>query len=209
MSFSITIIIIITTVAISLYVSENLELKHKMLFNPAKVYYHNEWHRLFSHAFIHADLIHLGINMFVLYFFGQYVELFFTFKLKFGSLGLLYFITLYTGGILFASLPALRKNKDNPVYNSLGASGAVSAVLFSSIILDPTNTIYIYAAIPMPAIVFGVLYVGYEMYMNNRGRTNIAHDAHLLGALFGVLFTIIISPKFVIVNFIQQIQNII
>ena len=193
--------------AVSLYASEKLELKHKMLFNPAKVYYHNEWYRLFSHAYIHADLIHLGINMFVLYFFGQYVEMFFA--IKFGSLGLVYFVTLYIGGILFASLPALRKNKDNPIYNSLGASGAVSAVLFSSIVLDPTHTIYIYAAIPMPAIVFGVLYVGYEMYMNNRGRTNIAHDAHLLGALFGVLFTIIISPKFVIANFIQQIQNII
>ena len=207
MSLSITLVIIIASITVSLYVSEKLELKHKMLFNPAKVYYHNEWYRLFSHAFIHADLVHLGINMFVLYFFGQYVELFFT--LRFGSLGLIYFITLYTGGILFASLPALRKNKDNPLYNSLGASGAVSAVLFSSIILDPTNTIYIYVAIPMPAIVFGVLYVGYEMYMNNRGRTNIAHDAHLLGALFGVLFTIIISPKFVITNFIHQIQNII
>ncbi len=207
MSLSITLIIILVTVTISLYVSEKLDLKHKMLFNPLKVYYENEWYRLFSHAFIHADLMHLGINMFVLYFFGQYVEYFFS--ITFGSIGLLYFTLLYIGGILFASLPALRKNKDNPVYNSLGASGAVSAVLFSSIVLDPTNTIYIYAAIPMPAIVFGVLYVGYEMYMNNRGRTNIAHDAHLLGALFGVLFTIILSPKFVILNFIQQIQNII
>ncbi len=208
MSFSVTLSLIILTVAISLYVSEKMELKHKMLFNPAKVYYHNEWYRLFSHAFIHADLLHLGINMFVLYFFGQYVET--IFALKFGlELGMLYFFFLYVGGILFASIPALKKNKDNPLYNSLGASGAVSAVLFSSIVLDPTNTIYIYAAIPMPAIVFGVLYVIYEMYMNNKGRTNIAHDAHLLGALFGVLFTIILSPKFVIANFIQQIQHII
>jgi membrane associated rhomboid family serine protease len=208
MSFSITLCLLLITVVVSLYVSEKLELKHKMLFNPAKVYYHNEWYRLFSHAFIHADLLHLGVNMFVLYFFGRYVEMFFS--LKFGvGLGMLYFLLLYVGGILFASLPALRKNKDNPVYNSLGASGAVSAVLFSSIVLDPTNTIYIYAAIPMPAIVFGVLYVIYEMYMNKRGGTNVAHDAHLLGALFGVLFTIILSPKFVIANFIQQIQHII
>ncbi len=208
MSFSITLCILLITVVVSLYVSEKLELKHKMLFNPAKVYYHNEWYRLFSHAFIHADLLHLGVNMFVLYFFGQYVEKFFLLKFE-GGIGILYFLLLYVGGILFASLPALRKNRDNPVYNSLGASGAVSAVLFSSIILDPINTIYIYAAIPMPAIVFGVLYVIYEMYMNKRGGTNVAHDAHLLGALFGVLFTIILSPKFVIANFIQQIQQII
>ena len=208
MSFSITLCILLITVVVSLYVSEKLELKHKMLFNPAKVYYHNEWYRLFSHAFIHADLLHLGVNMFVLYFFGQYVEKFFLLKFE-GGIGILYFLLLYVGGILFASLPALRKNRDNPVYNSLGASGAVSAVLFSSIILDPIKTIYIYAAIPMPAIVFGVLYVIYEMYMNKRGGTNVAHDAHLLGALFGVLFTIILSPKFVIANFIQQIQQII
>jgi len=208
MSFSITLCILLITVVVSLYVSEKLELKHKMIFNPAKVYYHNEWYRLFSHAFIHADLLHLGVNMFVLYFFGQYVEKFFLLKFE-GGIGILYFLLLYVGGILFASLPALRKNRDNPVYNSLGASGAVSAVLFSSIILDPINTIYIYAAIPMPAIVFGVLYVIYEMYMNKRGGTNVAHDAHLLGALFGVLFTIILSPKFVIANFIQQIQQII
>jgi len=122
---------------------------------------------------------------------------------------MVYSVLLYVGGILFASLPALRLNMDNHVYNALGASGAVSAVLFSSIVFDPTNTIFIYAAIPMPAIVFGVLYVIYEMYMNKRGGTNVAHDAHLLGALFGVLFTIILSPKFVIANFIQQIQQII
>lgn len=206
MSLTVTIIIIIITVGISLYVSEKLTLKHKMLFNPAKVFYSNEWYRMFSHGFIHADLMHLGVNMFVLYFFGRNVE--YLFNGLFGGMGTLFFIVLYIGGMLFATLPALRKHKDNPIYNSLGASGAVSAVLFSAILLQPASMVYIYAAIPMPAVLFGVLYVGYEMYMNKRGRTNIAHDAHLLGALFGILFTIILSPKFVITNFIQEIQNL-
>ncbi len=206
MSLSVTLIIILITVGVSLYASENLSLKHKLLFNPAKIFYSNEWYRMFSHAFIHADLMHLGVNMFVLYFFGRNVEI--LFNGYFEGMGTIYFILLYIGGIIFATLPALRKHKDNPVYNSLGASGAVSAVLFSAILLMPASKVYIFAAIPMPAALFGVLYVGYEMYMNKRGRTNIAHDAHLLGALFGVLFTIILSPKFVISNFIQEIQNI-
>ena len=207
MTITVTLIIILITTGISLYASENLTLKHKLLFNPAKVFYNNEWFRIFSHAFIHADLIHLGINMFVLYFFGSSVE--YIFGELFGiGMGKFYFIFLYIGGIIFATLPALRKNKDNPVYNSLGASGAVSAILFSSILLQPANTIYIYAVIPMPAIVFGLTYIGYEIYMNKNGRTNIAHDAHLLGAVFGIIFTIILSPKFVIANFIQEIQDI-
>ena len=203
---TITILIILVTVGISLYASENLSLKHKMMFNPAKVHYSNEWYRMFSHAFIHADFIHLGVNMFVLYFFGRNIE--FLFSRYFEGMGSIYFIILYVGGIIFATLPALRKHKDNPIYNSLGASGAVSAVLFSAILLRPADTLYIYAAIPIPAFLFGVLYISYEMYMNKRGRTNIAHDAHLLGAVFGVLFTIILSPKFVIANFIQEIQGI-
>jgi membrane associated rhomboid family serine protease len=207
MTITVTLIIILITVGVSLYVSENLSLKHKLLFNPAKVFYSNEWYRMFSHGFIHADLMHLGVNMFVLYFFGQNVE--FIFKELFGTgLGSFYFTLMYLGGILFATLPSLFKHKDNLLYSSLGASGAVSAVLFSAILLMPASKVYVFAAIPMPAALFGILYVGYEMYMNKNGKTNIAHDAHLLGALFGVLFTIILSPKFVIYNFIQEIQNI-
>ena len=118
---------------------------------------------------------------------------------------MLYFILLYIGGIIFATIPALLKNKDNPHYNSLGASGAVSGVLFSFILFNPMMW---FTFPPVPAIVFGILYIGYEMYQNKNGRTNIAHDAHLLGALFGVLFTIFLSPKFVISNFIDQIQQI-
>lgn len=204
---SITLIIIIFTVAVSLYASENLEVKRKLIFNPYQVIHHNQHYRGLTHAFIHADLMHLGINMFVLYFFGRNVEYYF--QVQFPEMANTYFILLYIGGIIFATFPSLYKHKDNPGYNSLGASGAVSAVLFSAIILDPTNTIYIYALLPMPAFLFGVLYIGYEMYMNKNGRTNIAHDAHILGAVFGIIFTILLSPSNVISNFILSISTII
>lgn len=203
---SITLIIIIFTVAVSLYASENEEIKRKLLFNPYQVLNHNQHYRALTHAFIHADLMHLGINMFVLYFFGQNVEHYF--QMEYPEMAKTYFILLYVGGIIFATFPALYKHKDNPGYNSLGASGAVSAVLFSAIITEPSSKIYLYAFIEMPAILFGVLYIGYEMYMNNKGRTNIAHDAHLLGAVFGIIFTIILSPSNVISNFIQEISTI-
>ena len=204
---SITLIIIVFTIAVSLYASENLEVKRKLIFNPYQVLNHKQYYRALTHAFIHADLMHLGINMFVLYFFGRNVEYYF--QVQFPEMAKTYFILLYVGGIIFATFPALYKHKDNPGYNSLGASGAVSAVLFSAIILDPTNTIYIYAFLPMPAILFGVLYIGYEMYMDKNGRTNIAHDAHIIGAVFGIIFTILLSPSNVISNFIQSISTII
>ena len=203
MTFSITLIIVLITIGVSLYASEKLDFRHKLLFNPYRVVHNNEYYRIFSHAFIHADLMHLGVNMYVFFNFGNYLETLFI--NLFGQIGMLYFILLYIGGIIFATIPALLKNKDNPHYNSLGASGAVSGVLFSFILFNPMMW---FTFPPVPAIVFGILYIGYEMYQNKNGRTNIAHDAHLLGALFGVLFTIFLSPKFVISNFIDQIQQI-
>ena len=205
MTFSITLVIIIISVAVSLYTSENNELHRKFLFNPYQVTHRNEWYRMISHGFIHKNLVHLGINMFVLYFFGRNVENFF--NLRFSEMSGIYFVLLYIGGIIFATVPSMLKHKDNPRYNSLGASGAVSAVLFSAILLNPTENLYLYFAIPIPAIVFGGLYIGYEIYQDRQGGTGIAHDAHLWGALYGIVFTIILSPSYVITNFIDKLTN--
>ena len=129
MNLSITLIIVIITVVISLYASENYSIKNKFLLNPYNVFHHKEYYRIISHAFIHADFIHLGVNMYVFYSFGSMLE--YTFLEIFGTIGTVYYIVLYIGGVIFASLLSLNKHKDNPNYNSLGASGAVSAVLFS------------------------------------------------------------------------------
>lgn len=205
MNLSITLIIVLVTVAISLYASENQDLKRKFLLNPYQVHNQKQFYRVISHAFIHADFMHLGVNMYVLYSFGTNLER--TFITIFGDIGLVYFVALYIGGIIFASLLSLQKHKDNPGYNSLGASGAVSAVLFASILIYPFSKLLLFGVVPIVALLFGILYIGYEMYENKKRRSNIAHDAHLMGALFGILFTIILNPSYFLDNFIFQWKN--
>jgi len=205
MNLSITLIIVLVTVAISLYASENQDLKRKFLLNPYQVHNQKQFYRVISHAFIHADFMHLGVNMYVLYSFGTNLEK--TFVTIFGDIGLVYFVALYIGGIIFASLLSLQKHRDNPGYNSLGASGAVSAVLFASILIYPFSKLLLFGVVPIVALLFGVLYIGYEMYENKKRRSNIAHDAHLMGALFGILFTIILNPSYFLDNFIFQWKN--
>lgn len=209
MSLSLTTIIIAASIILSLIAFNKEELRKKWMMNPYRVVHDKQYFRILSHAFIHGDYVHLGINMYVLWGFGSTVEQVFTkqqvFQASFPNIdywgdtaGMVYFIILYFGGILFASLPALRKYKDNPNYNSLGASGAVSAVLMAYILMFPQNKLmFIFLPIPIPAYVMGIIFFAYESYLNRRGGTGIAHDAHLYGALFGLLFMIVLSPQFV------------
>lgn len=206
MTVSITLVIIIVTVIVSLYAFENPDVKYKLLFNPYSVVHQKKWYKVISHAFIHADFMHLFMNMYVLYLFGTLVEGFLLVNYRFG---VAYYLVLYFGGILFASLPAFYKHSDNIHYNSLGASGAVSAVLFSTIVINPSMSLYLFfIPIPIPAVVFGPLYLLYEYYMGKRGRTNIAHDAHFAGAVFGIFFTLILDFNYFINNFINQVSSI-
>lgn len=145
--------------------------------------------------------MHLFVNMFVLWQFGGVVER--DFNSLFGNKGFLYFLVLFTGGVAIAALPSLRKHRDNPGYNAVGASGAVSAVLFSFILLHPTDTLLLFLILPLPAVVLGVLYLWYEARMQNAGD-NIAHDAHYWGAIFGFVVTIIFKPSLAI-RFVNQI----
>ena len=205
MTLSITLVIIIVTVIVSLYAFENPDIKYKLLFNPHSVVHQKKWYKTITHGFIHADFIHLGLNMYVLYMFGNIVEHFFLTNFQFG---VTYYLVLYIGGILFATLPAFYKHSDNVHYNSLGASGAVSAVLFSAILIHPEYTLYLFAVIPIPAVVFGPLYLFYEYYMDKKGKTNIAHDAHFAGAVFGIIFTLILDFNYFINNFINQVSSL-
>lgn len=205
---SLTLIIIIITVAITLMANNNQELYTKLLFNPYQVTQRKEWHRLITHAFIHdrSNIFHLIFNMYVLYSFGNAVEGFLAYSL--GSKAILYYLFIYIGGILAATVPSLIKHKDNYGYNSVGASGAVSAVLFSAIAFMPLSGGIGILFIPfsIPPIVFGVLYIAYELYMDKRGGTNIAHDAHIGGALFGFLFTLLFIPG-AFTNFVNQVVS--
>jgi membrane associated rhomboid family serine protease len=199
----ITIIIIAITVVISLMCFNNTGLFDKLKFNAYDVRHSNHLYRFFTYGFVHAGWLHLFINMMVLYSFGNIVETYF--KFFFQSKHILYYLLLYTGGLLLSIIPAYGKHKNDVFYNAVGASGAIAAVLFSSIILYPAGKIFFFfIPVGIPSPVFGILYIAYEYYMSKRGRDNIGHDAHLWGAIFGVVFTIAIRPQFII-SFMQQL----
>ena len=191
---NLTIVIIIITALSSLAAFNRQDLQSKFMFNSYQVYHRKEYYRLLSHTLVHGDLFHLFVNMLVLFSFGKVVE--YGFGELFGGKGFIYFLVLYIGGAVVASLPGLFRHKDNPGYNAVGASGAVSAVLFSAIIWAPTSSIYLmFIPIPIPAFIFGPLYIAYEIYMDRRGGTRIAHDAHYWGAIYGIVFTLISEPR--------------
>ena len=209
MDVSITLIIIIITIAVSLSANGKPGLYSKLLFNPYRVHHHKEWYRIFSHALIHDtnNIFHLGFNMYVLYSFGNVAETLLSYNL--GKIGAVYYLIIYVGGIFAASIPSLIKHKDNYHYNSVGASGAVSAILFTTIAFMPfTGGIGImFIPLDIPPLIFGVLYIAYEVYMGKRGGSNIAHDAHIGGAVFGFLFSLIFVPN-AFVNFFTQVMGV-
>ncbi len=201
MEFSLTILIIAITAAISISAFSRPQITNDLIFYPAAMNGGKQLHRFITHGLIHADFMHLFFNMFTLYFFGRLIESVFTVWTGSG----LVFLLFYFSAILVSSLPDYFKYKDQFHYRSLGASGGVSAVLFSFILLAPWQTLYIWF-IPMPSIAFAVLYVGYSVYMNKRGGDNINHGAHLWGALYGVVFTIIVKPQ-ILSSFFKQLTN--
>jgi len=186
-----TIIIIIITCAVSYAAFNNQKMMEKMQFNASKIYHNKEYYRLVSHAFVHANWEHLLVNMFVLFSFGSALEQYFEYQ--FGRNHTLYYLLLYLGGILFANLYAMFKHRNNFYYNAVGASGAVSAVLFAAIFFDPWNPVYFFGIIKFPGILFAVLYLAYSYYMSRKQNDNVAHDAHFLGALFGFLFPVLLD----------------
>ncbi len=188
----ITWIIIGTTALVSYMAFQNRELMGKLQFNAAKVIHEKEYYRLVSHAFVHANWSHLIVNMFVLYFFGRNIEAYFGYF--FGNRATAYFLLLYFGGILVSNLWSLIKHKDNYYYNAVGASGAVSAVLFAAIFFNPWELLYLFAVLPIPGILFAVGYLVYSYQSSKKSNDNIAHDAHLLGASFGFIFPVILNP---------------
>lgn len=200
----ITWLIIGITAVISYLAFQNYALMEKLQFNAAQVVHQKQYYRLISHAFIHVNWTHLIINMLVLYFFGRNVEAYFSYY--FGTQANFYFVLLYVGGILVSNTWSLIKHKDNYYYNAVGASGAVSAILFTSIFFAPWEMLYLFAIVPIPGIVFGVGYLLYSYQMSKRKTDNVAHDAHFLGAVFGFVFPVILRPE-LFGRFIEMLPN--
>ena len=202
---NITLFIIILTSLTSFIAFRDENVFNKLKFNAYMIKHRKEWHRFVSYSLLHADWGHLLVNMFVLYSFGSNVEA--IFDIIFPGKAPLYYIMLYVGGVAFSTLYSFGKHRNNHYYNAVGASGAVSAVLFSSIILMPKGTvILLFFPVPIPAYIFGVLYLVYSAYMAKRATDNIGHDAHFWGAVFGVAFTLILEPQ-LFYYFIDSIIN--
>lgn len=185
---TITLILIAITCAVSFTCFENRRLLDALLFWPPAVG-HGEYWRFVTHGFVHADAQHLLFNMITLFFFGRAVESFFASYIGVGG-----FALFYLGAIIVAMLPSWLANRNNARYRSLGASGAVSAVLFTYIFMAPWSTIFV-LVIPVPAIVFAALYVGYSFYASGHRLDNVNHSAHLWGAGYGIVFVLLMEPR--------------
>ncbi|WP_180035529.1 MULTISPECIES: rhomboid family intramembrane serine protease [unclassified Acinetobacter] len=198
--FNHTVTIILITVVISLIAFSNQKVMNRLLFWPPALS-RGEYDRFISHGFIHADGAHLLFNMITLFFFGSVIERFY--RQYFFDMG---FVLFYLGGLIAAIIPSYLKHKHDTHWASLGASGAVSAVLFAYILFEPWKLIFVFF-IPVPAIIFAVLYVAYSIWSDKRGNSNINHSAHLWGAAYGVIMTIILEPK-LIPHFLSQLLNV-
>lgn len=207
---TITLIIIIITALVSFGGFSNERLVNDLIFYPPAITRQKQWYRFFTCGLIHADAGHLIFNMLALYLFGDIVEKYFI--LLFGSSGKLLYLLLYILALFFCLLPTFAKHKNDYSYRSLGASGAVSAVIFASILFNPLVGIGLFfIPIYIAGFIFGILYLLVSNWLEKRGGGNVNHSAHIYGALFGIAFTIIACSLFsgypVLNNFVEQIKN--
>ena len=206
MQFSITLIIIIITALVSIGGFSNQKIIDDLIFYPPAVTRQNQWYRFFTCGLIHADWGHLFFNMLSLYFFGIGVEN--AFQELFGQNGKWIYLAMYVTALMISLLPTFSKNKDNFYYRSLGASGAVSAVIFAGVLLNPLAELYVYF-IPMLGFIFAPLYLIISALLDRRGKGNINHSAHIWGSIYGLAF-VIIACKFIsypiVKNSLMQIK---
>jgi membrane associated rhomboid family serine protease len=195
-----TLIIIIITCLVSVTAFYNSGELEKLLLWPAVMKAHRQYYRFVTAGFVHADWMHLAFNMITLYYFGRAVEVYF--RQLFGP-GV--YLLFYLAAMVVADIQTFLKYREDYSYRALGASGAVSAVLFAAILFNPWAKIYLFfIPIGIPAFIFGGLYLVFCVYMSRKGNDGINHNAHLWGAIFGIVFTIVLEPR-VAVYFLQQI----
>ncbi|RFM27887.1 rhomboid family intramembrane serine protease [Deminuibacter soli] len=207
---SITLAIVIITAVISFTAFSNQKIQEDLIFYPPAVDRRRQWYRFITSGFIHANFFHLFFNMWALYSFGTMVED--ALNQIFGPAGRIYYLLLYISALVVSLLPTYFNNRDNYHYRSLGASGAVSAVVFAGILFFPLNEIGIFPLpFGIPGFIFGALYLIISSYLSRRGMDNINHSAHLWGSVYGFIYVIAICALFSsyppIQAFIQQVQS--
>lgn len=202
--FSITTWIIIMTVATSWFAFSRPEITRRFIHNPYLVSTQQQYYRFLTSGFLHGDFSHLLWNMFSLYFFGSVVERYFA--SIFGEASGIYFIGFYLLAIIVSDIPTYFKQRNNPRYNSLGASGGVAAVIFASIIFQPLQLICIYFVFCLPGFILGAAYLIWSYYKGRKANDNINHEAHLYGAVFGFLFCAVMYPASLVL-FYEQLKD--
>ena len=197
-------------VVFSIYCFNDRSAMSKYLFHPYSIYHNKEHYRFLTHAFIHGDFFHLIFNCLALYSFGITLE-----EDYFGNdyyfnpkIGKIYYILLFTGGIYAASFTEYFRNKHDSSYSSLGASGAISSIMFCFIMVSPLSQISLFF-FPMQGWIAGILLLGVSYFLIKKKRSgtysdNISHESHFWGALFGVAFILILKPG-LIRQFIEQV----
>jgi membrane associated rhomboid family serine protease len=205
----VTYALLVIILIFSIYALNDNKVMSKYLFHPYSIHHYKEHYRFLTHAFIHGNVFHLGFNCMALYSFGENLEsawmpLIYDSKV----IGTLMYILLFTGGIYAASITEYIRNKNNSGYSSLGASGAVSAVIFARILVAPKDPITLFV-FNMPGWAFGILMLGLSYYLIQRKRggnynDNISHESHFWGAIFGLVFIITTKPL-IIKHFINEL----
>lgn len=188
-----TVIIILITALVSWQAFNNPELRSRLMFIPTAVKQRGEYYRFLTHGFVHADFRHLLFNMWALYIFGQTGEALFNQALFGPAIGNVAFLVFYLIAIVAASIPDYLRHQDNQMYASLGASGGVAAMIWPYIMIAPWSW-FIFP--PLPAILIGVGYIAYSHYADKQGNSNVGHNAHLWGAIFGLIAYVALSAAF-------------
>lgn len=189
----ITQIFAIIIFLVSVLAFNNKVIFNKYLYSPYLVYQKREWYRILTAGFIHSNWVHLLINLFVFWEFGSFLESAYIPVL--GKMGSMIFLaSLFLGGVVFANIPALFRHQKDMYFRSIGASGGVSAVLFSYILINPWSVLYLYFVIPLYSIIVGVLFLIYSYWASKNKNDNIDHLAHFWGSIYGIVFTAIVYP---------------
>ena len=183
-----TNLIVAITCLISFMLMDNQVGRSKLIFHPVTIKQHQQWYRFVTSGFIHADTMHLAINMFVLWSFGNAIESYYYPSFLEGSITSK-FLMLYFGGVVVASIPSYQRHQNDVNYAALGASGGVSAVVFAAIMFAPWQNLYLYGVIAIPQILAGAAYLYYSWVKDKQATDNIGHMAHFTGAVWGFMFT--------------------